>query len=483
MPFKVLFIGKTEDHSQREAIRSVSEEITLFAATHEAEALNLCGREMPQVVVIDFDRPDLLPLDFIRDLAEKSSGAVCLGLTRKNDWRLALTAVQAGFHDVINLIAEPGKLQSEMAKLIEAWRGRQKAEGFHALQKEKYDFSKIVGSSPALAEVLETLTKIMQHKWVTILLHGETGTGKELIARTIHYHSSAPALPERQAAQPRPHLEPFIEINCSAIPENLLEAELFGYEKGAFTDAKMRKRGLFELAENGTLFLDEIGDISLSAQIKLLKAVEEKKIRRLGGTEDIQINTRIIAATNRDLQAAIRDGRFRQDLYYRLNVIAIYLPPLRNRGDDVLMLSRHFLAHFAKEYASTLSAFTSEAEALLKEYSWPGNIRELQHTIERIVLLGKGQAVTRAALERAIESETPAITSRKAEATTINIEIPPEGMSFEEIEKQALQAVLEKMGWNKRRTCRLFKISRPRLARKIEKYQLKPLSEKGGNES
>ncbi|MGH7454289.1 MAG: sigma-54 interaction domain-containing protein, partial [bacterium] len=317
--------------------------------------------------------------------------------------------------------------------------------------------------------VFDTLARIIQRKWVTVLLRGESGTGKEMIAHAIHYNSSAPT-------------QPFVEINCSAIPEALLEAELFGYEKGAFTDAKTRKRGLFELAENGSLFLDEIGEVSPQMQVKLLKAVEEKKIRRLGGTEDIQINTRIITATSRDLQAAIRDGQFRQELYYRLNVVSIYLPPLRERGDDILLLAHHFLCHFAKEYASTLSAFTAEAEALLREYHWPGNIRELRHTIERVVLLSEGQFVTRTALARAMESETPALPSKSADATAIKIDIPPDGISFEEIEKQALQAVLEKMGWNKRLTSRVFKISRPRLARKIEKYQLKP-SEVTGNDS
>ena len=422
------------------------------------------------MVLVDFDALEIQPLALLASVLEKPAAATFIGVTQRGALRLALTAMRAGFHEVINLAEEPGKLQSELSKLLARWRERQKAENLYVQQREKYDFSKIIGSSPAMAELLDTLGKIIQRKWVTVLLRGETGAGKELIARTIHYNSSSPA-------------QPFVEINCSAIPESLLEAELFGYEKGAFIDAKIRKKGLFELAENGTLFLDEIGDMSLQVQVKLLKAVEEKKIRRLGGTDDIHINTRIIAATNRDLQAAIREGQFRQDLYYRLNVITIQLPPLRERGDDVLALARYFLSHYAKEYASTLSAFTPEAETLLREYSWPGNIRELQHTIERIVLLGEGQFVTRTALERAIESETPTITSKNVDATTIKIDIPPEGLSFEEIEKQALQAVLEKMGWNRRRTSRVFKISRPRLARKIEKYQLKPPKDMEGNDS
>jgi len=467
LPFKILYCGKNE--SVNETAQSL-EDTVLIAAASEDEALGLMRREMPQAVAVDFDLPDLQPMEFIKKALEESSPPTFLGVTQHGSSRQALSAVRAGFHDVINLAEEPGKLQSELAKLIARWQEHKKAASLHAQQREKFDFSKLIGNSPAMTEMLDVLGKIIQRKWVTVLLRGETGTGKELIARTIHYNCSSPT-------------QPFVEINCSAIPENLLEAELFGYEKGAFTDAKIRKKGLFELAENGSLFLDEIGDVSLQVQVKLLKAVEEKKTRRLGGTEDIHINTRIIAATNRDLQAAIRDGHFRQDLYYRLNVITIQLPALRERRDDVLALARHFLSHYAKEYASTLAAFTPEAEALLREYQWPGNIRELQHTLERIVLLGEGQFVTRTALNKAIESETPTITSKNVDATTIKIDIPPEGLSFEDIEKQALQAVLEKMGWNRRRTSRVFKITRPRLARKIEKYQLKPPDGMMGNDS
>jgi len=467
LPFKILYCGKNASLNE---IAPSLEDTVLIAAASEDETLGLMRRELPQAVAVDFDLPDLQPMEFIKKALEESSAATFLGVTQHGSSRQALSAVRAGYYEVIHLTEEPGKLQSELAKLVARWREREKAERLHAQQKETHDFGKIIGSSPAMTEMLGVLGKIIQRKWVTVLLRGETGTGKELIARTIHYNCSSPA-------------QPFVEINCSAIPENLLEAELFGYEKGAFTDAKIRKKGLFELAENGSLFLDEIGDVSPQVQVKLLKAVEEKKTRRLGGTEDIHLNTRIIAATNRDLQAAIREGHFRQDLYYRLNVISIYLPALRERGDDVILLARYFLSHFAKEYTSTLADFTPDAEALLRAYQWPGNIRELQHTLERIVLLGEGQFVTRTALDRAIESETPTITSKNVDATTIKIDIPPEGLSFEDIEKQALQVVLEKMGWNRRRTSRVFKISRPRLARKIEKYQLKPPDGMMGNDS
>jgi transcriptional regulator with GAF, ATPase, and Fis domain len=310
-----------------------------------------------------------------------------------------------------------------------------------------------------LQQVLAMVAKIIQRQWITVLVRGETGTGKELIARTIHYNSST-------------QTQPFVEINCSTIPEPLLEAELFGYEKGAFTDAKSRKKGLFELAENGTLFLDEIGEISLAVQVKLLKAIEEKTIRRLGGTEDIQIKTRIIAATNRDLQAAMQENLFRQDLYYRLNVLTLQLPPLRERGDDVLVLARHFLSRFAEEYGSALTGFTSEAEALLKSYHWPGNVRELKHTLERVVLLAGGNIATDKAIAEAIESDTPMLLAKSRDLTNVTIEIPPAGISLDEAQKQLIEKVFEQTGWHKRRTCKALKISRPRLDRIIKKYGL-----------
>jgi DNA-binding NtrC family response regulator len=220
--------------------------------------------------------------------------------------------------------------------------------------------------------------------------------------------------------------------------------------------------------------LDEIGEISPAVQVKLLNAIEEKMIRRLGGTDDIQIKTRIIAATNRDLQAAMQENLFRQDLYYRLNVVTLQLPPLRERGDDVLVLARHFLSRFAEEYGSALTGFTPEAEALLKSYHWPGNVRELKHTIERVVLLGEGNMVTHKAVAEAIESDTPLLLARSRDLTNVTLEIPPEGISLDEAQKQLIEKVLEQTGWHKRRTCEALKISRPRLDRIIKKYGIHP---------
>ncbi|MCI0694764.1 sigma-54 dependent transcriptional regulator [candidate division KSB1 bacterium] len=462
MPFKILFLGRDENRGLLEAVKANRSDQEIWPTGRQDEAVSLLRREAPQAVVLDFDLPELQPLDFARIVWEERPGAKIIGLSKAISINAAIIAVKQGFHDVIDLREEPAiRLERELSALAKQWEERQRGEMLHQKQKAKFDFSNLVGRSEALQQVLEVVAKIIQRQWITVLIRGETGTGKELIARTIHYNSST-------------QTQPFVEINCSTIPENLLEAELFGYEKGAFTDAKSRKKGLFELAENGTLFLDEIGEISPAVQVKLLKAIEEKTIRRLGGIEDIQIKTRIIAATNRDLQAAMHENLFRQDLYYRLNVLTLQLPPLRERGDDVLVLARHFLSRFAEEYGSTLTGFMPEAEALLKSYHWPGNVRELKHTLERVVLLADGNIATHKAIAEAIESDTPLLLAKSRDLTNITIEIPPEGMSLDEAQKQLIEKVLEQTGWHKRRTCQALKISRPRLDRIIKKYGIYP---------
>ena len=474
LPFKILLLSSKDTRAAIEARREDFPAHHFYFASEVEAAVSLLRTEMPHVVLLDFASLHFEPLAFYRQAQAEQSTAKFLGLGASGSLRLALNAMKAGFHEVFDSATETAKLAKELHQLAAQWEERQRGEAFHQTEKTHFDFSKIIGASAAMQQVWAMIGKVAGRKRVTVLLRGETGTGKELIARTIHYNSSE-------------QFQPFVEINCGAIPENLLESEIFGYEKGAFTDAKTRKRGLFEMAENGTLFLDEIGEISPMVQVKLLKAIEEKKIRRLGGTEDIAINARIIAATNRDLQAAIRDGQFRQDLYYRLNVVTLHLPPLREREEDVLVLARHFLARFAQEYESPKLGFTPEAEALLRTYDWPGNVRELQNTIERIVLLTEGEWITHAALAQAVASETPLLMAINSQTTTVQIEIPPEGMSLEEGEQKLIAAVLHEVGWNKRRACRALKISRPRLDRKIEKYKLAPLlknaSRENGNES
>ena len=458
MKFKVLFVGESKKHNLIKNLNYGGVEPVLWTAQRADQALSIARHESPQLVIVDFDHSELKPLEFLRNLLDRGNLVKVIGISEDFPLSLAVKAVKMGVHEVIDIQEDATKLQTVVSNLTLQWVRLRKGDDRHLQQKEKFDFGNIIGRSSEMSRVLEVVSKIIRRKWVTVLIGGETGTGKELIARAIHYNSFD-------------QFQPFVEINCNALPEHLLESELFGYEKGAFTDARTQKKGLFELAQNGTLFLDEIGEINPAIQVKLLRALEEKKIRRLGGTQDIEINTRIIAATNRDLRTAIREGFFRNDLYYRLNVASIHLPPLRKRGYDVLLIARHFLIHYADEYESPLKEFTTQAEDMLRSYEWPGNVRELKHTIERIVLLGEGEKVTREDLEQAIESETPLVM---AETSSLQINIPTQGISLEEGELLFIEAVLEKMKWNKRKTCQILKISRTRLDRKIRKYGLKP---------
>lgn len=459
--YKILQLGKAKQERILASISLLDSSIKHFACDTIADFKNEIIRINPQLIIVDFDSGTSKILKFLSWLLEDFPVIKVIGITEINTLNIIVSAIKLGVHYVYNIKEEPHKLSKEISSLFEQWKESKDGRQLLEEQKQKFDFSNIIGASPEMMAVFELISKVVRRKWVTVLIRGETGTGKELIARSIHYNTCTQD-------------QPFVEINCSALPETLLESELFGYEKGAFTDAKNTKMGLFELAQHGTLFLDEIGDLSPKVQIKLLKALEEKTIRRVGGTKDIKINTRIISATNRDLQAAIKTGDFRTDLFYRLNVLFIQVPPLRERGEDVLLLARHFLRQFSEEYESPVESFTSEAEEMLMHYMWPGNVRELRHTVERVALLGDDRTASKKDVEQTIDSETPLVMSEKKETNYLQLEIPPAGISLDEGEKIIIDAVLKKVGWNKRRTCRILQISRPRLDRKIEKYNLKP---------
>ena len=290
-----------------------------------------------------------------------------------------------------------------------------------------------------------------------MLLLGETGTGKGLVARAIHYSS-------RRAQGP------FVDVNCSAIPSSLLEAELFGYERGAFTDAKSAKPGLFEAAEGGTLFLDEIGHMDPSLQVKLLKAIEDRAVRRLGGLRTTTVRTRVVSATNRNLEAAVAEGAFRHDLYFRINVLTIDIPPLRARGDDILRLARHFLAKFAREYGRPAKTLSAEAEALLLKSAWPGNVRELAHVMERAVLMPTGPAIRLD--ELGLGASKPASAVVVEAGGSVSVDFSAGGINLEEIERDLILRALEASGGNRTQAAKLLGISRDTLRYRLEKYQL-----------
>jgi DNA-binding NtrC family response regulator len=381
-----------------------------------------------------------------------------IAVTREPSTDDAVRVMRGGAKDYCILPRDRDKVVGEIEQLRKAWRRRQpngRVSRDHPITLP--GFPDIIARCEPMRHVLDVVRRVIESGARTTLIRGETGTGKELIARAIHYQSA-------QGEQP------FIEVNCTAIPETLLEAELFGYEAGAFTDAKSAKKGLLQLADGGTLFLDELGDMSLNLQGKLLRAIEEKRFRRVGGTAEIAVSMRIIGATSRNLEEAISQGLFRSDLYYRLNVVSIDLPPLRERADDVVLLAEHFSARYAEQYGKSLRPLSQEAKRFLTTYPWPGNIRELKNTIERAVLLSDGPAID-------LRDVAPAVGRRRpsnGDLDQLVIDLPSEGLSFEEYERRIIAHTLRRNRWNRSHTARELGISRPRLLRKIEKFGLSP---------
>ncbi len=353
------------------------------------------------------------------------------------DYRRVASILQAGAGDYFAFPADLGLCRSWVIDQIQAATRRQKGAAFADDERKRFDFSRLIGESPRLRASLSKTARIIPYVNANVLITGETGTGKELLARAVHYNGS------RASA-------PLVEINCTTLPENLLEAELFGYEPGAFTDARAAKPGLFEVAHGGTLFLDEIGDLSLPLQAKLLRVLEAKKIRRLGSIRETQIDVRIVAATNINLEAAVQEGTFRSDLYFRLSVIPISLPPLRDRGDDVLRLAEHFLQQFSREYDIVPPRLNSRVKEALRLHSWPGNVRELRNSIERAILLGDGEIY--------VEDLFP-----QDSASVLGSGVLPFPASMGVIERAAAKAAVERCAGNKSEASRLLGISRKHL--------------------
>jgi PAS domain S-box-containing protein len=315
----------------------------------------------------------------------------------------------------------------------------------------------VIAESPQMRDLMNFVRRVASSEAGTILIEGENGVGKDLIAKTLHYQSM------RQA-------EPFIAINCAAIPETLLESELFGYEKGAFTDARSQKRGLFELADKGTLFLDEIGEIPLVLQAKLLRALEDQTFRRLGGLQDINVDIRLIAATNKNLREAVKERAFRQDLYFRLNVIQITIPPLRERTEDIVPMTMFFINHYNRKFKRSIQGLSGQSEQILVNYDWPGNVRELRNAIERAMILEDSSYLTPSSLPISIvhgEDHYPTAMPIASDP------IPNEGISLEENERMLVVRALEKTNGNQTQAARLLRITRDTLRYKMKKFNLK----------
>ncbi len=329
------------------------------------------------LILLDMRLPDMNGLDVLQRLRESQLDSIVLMMTAYGDVESTKKALELGAFDFIRKPVTPKALASIIKMAMEIRSLRQEIQQIIYKNKERYGYHNIIGQSEALQKVLEMTTRAANNDASTILIEGASGSGKSLIAKCLHYNSLRA-------------YQPFVEINCAAIPATLLESELFGHEAGAFTDAKKQKKGLVELAQGGTLFLDEIGEMQPALQAKMLQVIEEKYFRRIGGTKNIVIDIRIIAATNKDLKKALDDRTFRQDLYYRLNVINIHLPPLAERKEDIIPLVEHFIGLYSREFNKPMKRISEDARQALERYDWPGNVRELSNTVERIMILEDG---------------------------------------------------------------------------------------------
>jgi DNA-binding NtrC family response regulator len=432
-----------------------------------AEALEQFNAESPAAILLDIDLPDGSGLDVLRQIKQDQPEAIVIMITGNVQVDNTISALRGGAYDFIAKPISLEELRVTIRNGIEARHLRREVEQVRKERTREFNFRQIVGESAAMKKMLGLAAKVAESEVSSVLLQGESGTGKDLVAKAIHYGS--------QRAD-----RPFIAINCAALPATLIESELFGYEKGAFTDAKARKEGLFEQAEGGTLLLDEIGELELALQAKLLRVLEEGTFRRVGGLKDIPLDVRVLAASNRDLKTESDAGRFRLDLYYRLSIIQIDIPPLRERGDDVLLLSKHYIDVIGSKLRlrKKIANLSPEVEAVFRKYSWPGNVRELRNVIERALILEDSDTITTEYLPVGL-TRTPISGAATAPANKMELkeqfELPSEGISLDEAELSFVRQAIERSGGNQTRAAELLGISRDQL-----RYRLKKLDEAAG---
>jgi len=413
-----------------------------------AEALTLLEREPADLVITDVRMPGLNGMEALRAVKELNPEIVVLIMTAFGSIDQAVQAVKEGAYDYIN---KPFKIDEILLTIQKALEERHLRHEVSTLRQElrtRYHFENLIGKSRAMQEVFGLIEQVAGSR-STVMVYGKSGTGKELVAKAIHYNSPRSA-------------KAFVAVNCAAIPAELLESELFGHEKGAFTGAIATKVGKFELATGGTLFLDEIGHMRLDLQAKILRALQEREIERVGGTRTIKIDVRVLAATNRDLKKAIEDGTFREDLYYRLNVVPITLPDLKDRQEDIPLLANHFVQKFAPESNPAMREIAKEAMAILMSHTWPGNVRELENVIERAVTLGRGPAVEPRDLPPHLAGGTNPLERALAKEA-----------SLEDLEKDYIAMILRRTKGHQIRAASILGIDRRTLYRKIRRFGLK----------
>ena len=478
---KILIID--DERLIRWSLRQKCEEwgYRVFEAESGVPGLALAAKESPDLVLLDVRMPDLTGIEVLDQLKKNGDARAVIMITADPQLDDVKAALKLGAYDFVGKPVDFDELHITIKNALEATSLRTEVQSLRTEVRRGTGYDSVISVSSKMTELMNFVRKVASSEATTILIQGESGTGKDLIAKAIHYESS------RQD-------KPFVAINCSAIPETLMEAELFGHEKGAFTDAKQMKKGLFEAADGGTLFLDEIGELSPLLQAKLLRVLEDQVIRRIGGLRDMQVEVRVIAASNRDLEKAVREGAFRQDLYYRLAIIAIFIPPLRERREDILPLVDFFIERYNRRFRKNIQGIADETRHLILAHHWPGNVRELRNTVERGMILEEQAYLRPQYLPFSVgESGGPTLFERTSPPDAgqklangralPRLYIPEGGTSLEELEHSMVELAMTQAQGNQSSAARLLDISRDTLRYKLKKFGLIRIDEDAAQNS
>ncbi len=428
--------------------RLAQEGHTILEAATAAEALEQAANDV-DLILLDFRLPDGDGLSVLQRVKQTSPETLVILMTAYSTIESAVQAMKLGAYHYVNKPFNLDEVALLVEKALETSQLRREVRTLRSSQEREFSFDAIIGDSPSMRQVKALLARIAASPASTVLLTGETGTGKDLAAKAIHYNSARSS-------------RSFVNITCSALPEQLLESELFGHERGAFTDARQQKRGLFETADGGTVFRDEIGAMTPALQAKLLRFLEEKTFKRVGGLADLRVDVRVVAATNRNLEDEVKAGRFREDLFYRLQVMPIALPPLRDRKGDVELLAKYYVDRFNREFRKRVRGLSPAALDTLQHYGWPGNVRELRNAIERAMLLVEGDLL-----------EPEHFTTLTRSVSAAQFRLPPEGVNLDDVERQLVVQALERAGGNQTQAAQLLGINRDQVRYRIEKFGLK----------
>jgi two-component system response regulator AtoC len=454
------FLAKAFEQEGHEVVQASSGE----------QAVELVATDHPDAAVLDLKLPGISGMEVLEKIKQMDRQIPVIMITAYGEISSAVKAMKMGAFDYITKPADIDRLVLTLERALESQKLWLELAHLRKQRLVRFGFDFVVGESAVMQDLMKMVENLARGNTSTVLIEGESGTGKELVANMVHMLS-----PRKDQA--------FMEINCGSLPEQLLESELFGHERGAFTDAKTQKRGLFELADKGTVFLDEVGEMSLTIQVKLLRVIERMTFKRVGGTQDIKVNLRVISATNRDLAQAVRSGSFREDLYYRLKVVPLRVPALRERREDIELLAKHFLNHYNVAFAKSFQGFSDQALKAMQNYAWPGNVREMKNVIERAVLLFEGPTVETDHLsmgELAAGGRNELVRSLEESLTG---RIADNGVDFDglicNIEKELVEKALEQTGYNQSEAARLLRIKRDKLRYKMKVLNLAVLAEDG----